>query len=225
LQSSERCGRSRDTETAVRAATDGAELKTYQTSIGFFDLAVAAPSMKAALEIWGADSNVFHQGFAKEADDPAVVAATLELPGVLLTVGTTGAFKETAELPNGLASGSARPASREKETTSPRSRASSMPNSANARAAAAAFEKQRRKREAAQQREDLARSNQRKQKAVRFAEAQDVLDAALKEHDSRNAAIQAERDELEKRAKSEDERWQKQREKMLSALRRAKASD
>jgi hypothetical protein len=26
--------------------------KTYQTSIGFFDLAVAAPSMKAAAEAW-----------------------------------------------------------------------------------------------------------------------------------------------------------------------------
>ncbi|MDI4234164.1 hypothetical protein OZ411_15225 [Bradyrhizobium sp. Arg237L] len=29
------------------------KLKTYQTSLGFFDLAVAAPSMKAALEAWG----------------------------------------------------------------------------------------------------------------------------------------------------------------------------
>jgi colicin import membrane protein len=125
--------------------------------------------MKAALEIWGADSNLFHQGFAKEADDPAVVAATLELPGVLLKrpVGTTGAFKETAELPNSLASGSARPASREKETASPRSRASSKPNSAKARAAAAAFDKQRRKREAAQQKEDLARSKHRERQAVR----------------------------------------------------------
>jgi hypothetical protein len=30
------------------------KLKTYQTSLGFFDLAIAAPSMKAALEAWGA---------------------------------------------------------------------------------------------------------------------------------------------------------------------------
>src|SRR6478672_9602980 len=29
------------------------KLKTYTTSVGFFDLAVAAPSMKAALEAWG----------------------------------------------------------------------------------------------------------------------------------------------------------------------------
>jgi hypothetical protein len=29
------------------------KLKTYETSLGFFDL-IAAPSMKAALEAWGA---------------------------------------------------------------------------------------------------------------------------------------------------------------------------
>ena len=50
------------------------KLKTYQTSLGFFDLAIAAPSMKAALEAWGADSNLFHQGAAKESDDPDVIA-------------------------------------------------------------------------------------------------------------------------------------------------------
>ena len=46
------------------------KLKIYQTSLGFFDLAIAAPSMKAALEAWGADSNLFHQRAAKESEDP-----------------------------------------------------------------------------------------------------------------------------------------------------------
>jgi colicin import membrane protein len=65
-------------------------LKTYQTSIGFFDLATAAPSMKAALEAWGSKANLFHQGFAKEAGDPAIIAATMAKPGVVLrrAVGT-----------------------------------------------------------------------------------------------------------------------------------------
>jgi hypothetical protein len=40
--------------------------KDYQTSLGFYDLAIAAPSMKAALEAWSAGSNLFHQGVAKE---------------------------------------------------------------------------------------------------------------------------------------------------------------
>jgi hypothetical protein len=38
------------------------KLKTYQTSLGFFEQAIAAPSMKAALEAWGADRNPFPPG-------------------------------------------------------------------------------------------------------------------------------------------------------------------
>src|SRR3974377_568047 len=81
------------------------KLKTYQTSLGFFDLAVAAPSMKAALEAWGADSNLFHQGAAKQSEDPDVVAAPMAAPGVVLKgpVGSSGPFKEDAELPTNLA--------------------------------------------------------------------------------------------------------------------------
>src|SRR5690349_11993804 len=82
------------------------KLKTYQTSVGFFDLAVAAPSMKAALEAWGSRTNLFQQGFAKETDDPVVVAATMAKPGVVLrrAVGSSGGFSEHAELPKELTS-------------------------------------------------------------------------------------------------------------------------
>ena len=77
------------------------KLKTYQTSLGFYDQAVAAPSMKAALEAWGASSNLFHQGAAKETDDPDIVAATMASPGVVLRrpVGSDGPFTEHAALP------------------------------------------------------------------------------------------------------------------------------
>src|SRR5438045_9589979 len=80
------------------------KLKTYQTSLGFFDLAIATPSMKAALEAWGADSNLFHQGAAKESEDSDVVAATMGAPGVVLKrpVGSGGPFKENADLPTDL---------------------------------------------------------------------------------------------------------------------------
>src|SRR3954470_7534098 len=53
------------------------KLKTFQTSLGFFDQAIAAPTMKAALEAWGTKTNLFHQGVAKEVDDPDVIAATM----------------------------------------------------------------------------------------------------------------------------------------------------
>jgi hypothetical protein len=77
------------------------KLKTYQASLGFFDLAVAAPSMKAALEAWGSKTNHFHQGFAKESDDPEIIAATMAKPGVVLrrAVGSNDSFSEHAELP------------------------------------------------------------------------------------------------------------------------------
>jgi hypothetical protein len=80
------------------------KLKTYQTSLGFFDQAIAAPSMKAALDAWGADSNLFHQGAAKESHDPDVVAATMAKPGVVLKrpVGTDRPFSEHAKLPTDL---------------------------------------------------------------------------------------------------------------------------
>ena len=43
------------------------KLKTYQTSQGFFDFAIAVPSMKAAPEGWGSTTNLFHKGFAEKA--------------------------------------------------------------------------------------------------------------------------------------------------------------
>jgi hypothetical protein len=80
------------------------KLKTYETSLGFFDLAIAAPSMKAAFDAWDADSNLFHQGAAKQSEDPVVVAATMAKPGVVLKrpVGSSVPFKEHAELPRDI---------------------------------------------------------------------------------------------------------------------------
>jgi colicin import membrane protein len=60
------------------------KLKAFQTSVGLYDLAIAAPSMKAALEAWGAGSNSLPSGAAKETEDPEVVAATMSKPGVVL---------------------------------------------------------------------------------------------------------------------------------------------
>jgi hypothetical protein len=56
-------------------------LKTYQTSIGFFDLAIAAPSMKAAAEAWGSDTDVFKKGFAKESGWQLGDVAAIRLGG------------------------------------------------------------------------------------------------------------------------------------------------
>src|SRR6185437_5896345 len=80
------------------------KLKTFVTRLGFFDLAVAAPSMKAAMEAWGIKHNAFHRGDASESDDAAIVAATMAKPGTVLKrpVGTSEPFREDAALPAGF---------------------------------------------------------------------------------------------------------------------------
>src|ERR1700752_2826710 len=132
------------------------KLKTYQTSLGFYDLAVAAPSMKAALEAWGAGSNLFHQGVAKETDDPDVVAATMSKPGVVLKppAGSNGRFAEHSDLPSDLESGVHR-ARRGRHRPKPAQRAAPKISEQEARKAAADFEKERKRREAERQRKEL----------------------------------------------------------------------
>lgn len=56
-------------------------LKVFRTPIGFHDAYVAAPSQKAALAAWGADSNLFAQGIAEQVTDPELMADALERPG------------------------------------------------------------------------------------------------------------------------------------------------
>jgi colicin import membrane protein len=54
------------------------------------------------------------------------------------------------------------------------------------------------------------------------ARAQAALDKAEREHTKRAADIQAEVEALEKRARTEDDRWEKERERLQAALRRAR---
>ncbi len=62
------------------------KLKVYCTPIGFHNALVAAPSQKAALEAWGADSNLFAQGNAEVVDDPQLTKVPLEHPGQVVKV-------------------------------------------------------------------------------------------------------------------------------------------
>lgn len=77
------------------------KLKTYLTNLGFFELAVAVPSMKAALAAWGLTHNVFAQDLAKQTKDAKIVAAAQAKPGTVLRrpIGSHGPFTEHAELP------------------------------------------------------------------------------------------------------------------------------
>jgi colicin import membrane protein len=198
------------------------KLKTFQTSLGFYDLAIAAPSMKAALEAWGAGSNLFHQGVAKETDDPDVVAATMSKPGVVLKrpAGSNGRFGEHSDLPFDLGSGEngTRPEKRPKLPKRPAPKISER----DAEKAAAKFEKEQKRRDAKRRREEAARERDREQRDKATAKAQAALDRAERDHAERAAAIQSEVEALEKRSRAEDERWEKERERLQATLRRAR---
>jgi hypothetical protein len=202
------------------------KLKTYLTSLGFFDLAIAAPSMKAALEAWGADSNLFHQGAAKESDDPGVMAAAMAKPGVVLRrpVGSDGSFGEHAELPTNL-DDRKKPT---KDARKPKGRKVKKPSSRPVdkvaeRKAALAFEKEQKRRDREWASEEAARQKDRERRQQAVGKAQAALDKAEQEHAKRAAAIQAEVEALETRSQAEDARWDKEREKLQAAVQGARA--
>jgi hypothetical protein len=77
-------------------------LKTFKTHIGFYDLVVAAPSMKAAAQAWDVHPHVFAQGFAALTNEPDAVKAALEHPGVVLRRphGQSGPYKIQPDKPD-----------------------------------------------------------------------------------------------------------------------------
>src|SRR5881398_3226098 len=160
------------------------KLKTYQTSLGFFDQAIAAPSMKAALEARGTKTNLFHQGVAKEVDDPEVIAATMRKPGVILRrpVGSNGPFKEHAELPSDLSDEEVKRRPEKRSAKSKKYPARKIDDKA-ARKAALAFEKAQSQREKEQRKEEAGRAKQRERREQAVASAQAALGKAKREHE------------------------------------------
>ena len=197
------------------------KLRTYQTSLGFFDLAVAAPSMKAALEAWGADSNLFHQGAAKQSEDPEIMAA----PGVVLKrpVGSSGPFKEHAELPTDLAGDNiSKKAGSSSVRRKPQKHPKQATDQAADRKAALAFEKEQKHRERERAREEAAQRKERGRQQKAIDQAQSALDAARREHENNASDIQAQLEALEERSQTEEARWEKEEARLEAALRRAR---
>jgi hypothetical protein len=201
------------------------KLKTYQTSLGFFDLAIAAPSMKAALEAWGADSNLFHQGAAKESDDADVIAATMAKPGVVLRrpVGSDGSFGEHAKLPTNLGDG-VRPTKVIRESKGGKAKkASPRPaDKAAERKAALAYERDQKHRDRERAREEAARQKERERRQQAVDKAQAALERSERGHAERAKGIRGAVAALETRSQAEDGRWDKEKERLEAALRRAR---
>src|SRR4051812_25589854 len=120
------------------------KLKTLQTSLGFYNLAIAAQSMKAALEAWG--SRQLHQGFAPETHDPAVI----RWQG-LASCSSARICRPILGWKNGAL----------KKAASPKKRLSPRISDENARRAAAEFEREEKRRGAQRRREEAIREKER----------------------------------------------------------------
>src|ERR1700726_4635316 len=198
------------------------KLKTYQTSLGFFEQAIAAPSMKAALEAWGADSNLFHQDAAKESHDPEVIAATMAKPGVVLKrpVGSDRPFSEHAELPKNLDEGGRTKPAYKPSASAKKSLA--QPDKVSDRQAAKAYERERQRREREKAKEEAARQKERARRQEAIDKAQAALDTAEEKHTRRVAALRAQIEAIEKKVHAEDTDWDEEAKRLKAALRRAR---
>ena len=200
------------------------KLKTYTTSAGFFDLAVAAPSMKAALEAWGSRNNLCQHGFAKISDDPKIVAATMAHPGVVLRrpVGSTGAFSEHARLPTDLpVTNTERPAAR--RTAKKHEPPQKPVDEKAAREAARAFEQEQKRRDGERRKEEAIRQKEQARRERAIAAAEGALEGGRRKHEARREEIEKERSALDKRAQAEDARWRKQKDDLEADLRNARS--
>ena len=198
-------------------------LKACITNLGFFELAVAAPSMKAALEAWGMSHNAFQHGFAKQTDDAEIIQATMSQPGVVLkrAVGSSDPYTQNAALPRSLPA--IRPvavAKAHKQTR--RAKRKDAPPPQEGKAAILSFEKARanREKERAKEEAQLLKERAAKQRLVEQAEV--ALEAASQRHQREVDIIDKEREKLDRRATRLEEAWEAERKKLEDAIARAR---
>lgn len=204
------------------------KLKTYTTSIGFYDLAVAAPSMKAALEAWGSGQNLFHQGLAQETEDADIVSAALEKPGVVLrrAVGTDRPYQEHAAPPDAHAALTAKPKPAAKKPVR-KKRAAKAPGVSH-QAAILSFEQARAKREALRRQEDAARAKQEAAQARKDekrhrqqAKAKEVLEQAQKHHAQTVQRLEKQRQAIDGQLEAEMGRWHREEKRLAGKIAEA----
>jgi colicin import membrane protein len=198
------------------------KLKVYQTSQGFFDLAVAAPSMKAALKAWGTNRNLFHEGFAKESGDSKVIAATMAKAGVVLQrpVGPNKPFREHAELPTASSLGPHSQRLKEPQKKAKAPKAGKFDEKGERRAATT-FEKEERRRELRRQKEEIAAAKVRARRKTAMGKAEAALEDARREHHKQVTLIERDRGMVDRRAQDEEKRWQKLKSRLEAGLRKA----
>ena len=172
--------------------------------------------------------NAFQHGFAKQTEDPAIIAATTANPGVVLkrAVGTSGDFKENAELPKSLPRVKAPETQERSPKTKAPAKAKQTPKAKTdpkaERAAILSFKKaqEKRDRERAEQERRLEIERVERRQAV--DKAQGALEEGQEVHEATMAAIEREREKLDQRAESERRSWEAKRKKLAEAVDRSR---
>jgi len=120
-------------------------------------------------------------------------------------VGSTGPFKERAELPTDLAAadGAKRTGSRSAGHKPLKRRADPK--------AELAFEKEQKRRERASAKEEASRQKERERRQTTVDKAQSALDAARREHEQDAADIQAALEAIERKSQAELALWRRRR--------------
>ena len=65
-------------------------LKVFCTTSGFHDHVVAAPSRPAALKAWGAKTDLFSMGVARQVTDPQIIKRAMARPGEVISINRSG---------------------------------------------------------------------------------------------------------------------------------------
>ncbi|MER8844500.1 cell envelope biogenesis protein TolA [Mesorhizobium australicum] len=200
------------------------KLKVYQTSIGFFDLAVAAPSMKAAAQAWGSDPDIFKRGFAKQTEDPKVMEAAKATPGVVLRrpVGSREKFTEKAALPRAPEA-----SQRAQKDTAQREHVSRKADTKSAEKvalkASATLEKEKNREALERAKAEAQRAREIRQRELVIAKANTVFERARSRHKDAMNSIKQRREELDKEEADENEIWDREQQAYNASLKEAKA--
>ena len=90
------------------------------------------------------------------------------------------------------------------------------------RAAALAFEREHKRREMARRKEEAARQEKLRKREEAIVKAERALELATSRHATKSEGIERQRAAVEKHSQAEETRWEKEKEKLKSALRRAR---
>jgi len=74
-------------------------LKVFVTTSGVHDHIVAAPSRPAALKAWGAKTDLFSMGVARQVTDPKIAKQALARPGEVISLTRSGEIADDSPRP------------------------------------------------------------------------------------------------------------------------------